>query len=296
MKIAKSVSKMGRACAGILLLILPAAAQPVRLMVVGVDGLGAFALREKPPAAVAGLMQRGAWTLKARGVLPTVSSPNWASMIMGAGPEWHGVTSNDWQPDKFDIAPVCKDANGRFPTVFGWLREMRPELTMVVIHDWEGFGRLVGPGTANEVRHVKGSAAAVDAAIEAWKGRKPDLLFLHLDDLDHAGHDSGWETEAYRKAVMRLGTWLERLVDAAGPETYILLTGDHGGTGTKHGNPTQRELEIPWMLAGPGIAKGREIRAAVSTTDTAATIGALFGLEPHPCWTGRPVKEALPKR
>jgi len=46
-------------------------------------------------------MREGAWTLHARGVMPTVSSPNWASMIMGAGPEQHGVTSIDWQPYKF---------------------------------------------------------------------------------------------------------------------------------------------------------------------------------------------------
>ena len=35
-------------------------------------------------------------SIHARGVIPTVSSPNWASMIMGAGPEQHGITSNDW--------------------------------------------------------------------------------------------------------------------------------------------------------------------------------------------------------
>lgn len=41
------------------------------------------------------LMAVGAWTMHARGVMPTSSSPNWASMIMGAGPEWHGITTND---------------------------------------------------------------------------------------------------------------------------------------------------------------------------------------------------------
>src|SRR6059036_3684283 len=39
-------------------------------------------------------LSRGAWTLEARGVMPTLSSPNWESAIGGASPEQHGITSN----------------------------------------------------------------------------------------------------------------------------------------------------------------------------------------------------------
>ncbi len=41
-----------------------------------------------------------------RAVLPTVSSPNWASMIMGVGPEQHGITSNEWERDEHVLPPV----------------------------------------------------------------------------------------------------------------------------------------------------------------------------------------------
>lgn len=288
---------LGMRLALVLLTVMAAYGQR-HVIVVGVDGLGAEMLREEAPPQIQGLMKRGAWTLHARGVLPTVSSPNWASMIMGAVPELHGVTSNDWQPEKFDIAPSCKDANGRFPTIFGLLHEKRSELRMAVFHDWKDFGRLIEPGAVPVLRHVKGSPEAMQAAIEYWNAAKPDLLFIHLDDVDHAGHDHGWSGPEYRKAVGMVGGLLDSLHKAIGDSgtadsTFLLFTADHGGTGTSHGHPTQRDLEIPWILTGPGVPPGREIRSLVRTIDTAATIAAIFGVTPHPCWTGKPVAEAL---
>ena len=96
------------------------------VVIVGVDGLSPDGVRKAETPVLHALMKEGASTLHARGVMPTSSSPNWASMIMGAGPEQHGVTSNDWQPDKFDIAPVAVGPGGIFPTIFGVLKEQRP--------------------------------------------------------------------------------------------------------------------------------------------------------------------------
>lgn len=109
------------------LLILVAAAgafaQAGHVVVIGIDGFGAQAIRDNPVPAIRALMASGSWTLRARGVMPTVSSPNWASMIMGAGPEQHGVLSNEWQPDRFEFSPVCRGMAATFPTIFGLLRQ-----------------------------------------------------------------------------------------------------------------------------------------------------------------------------
>src|SRR5205809_8104130 len=101
-------------------------AQVKHMVVVGVDGLSPDSVLKAKSPVMRRLMKEGAWSLHARGVMPTSSSPNWASMIMGAGPEQHGVTSNDWQPDKFDIAPIATGSGGIFPTIFGVLREQQP--------------------------------------------------------------------------------------------------------------------------------------------------------------------------
>lgn len=270
------------------------------VVVVGIDGLGGEMLREEAPREFQDLMKDGAWTLHARGVLPTVSSPNWGSMIMGAVPELTGVTSNDWQPDKFDIAPACKGPTGRFPTIFGVLHEKKPELRQAVFHDWQDFARLIEPGVVPVVRHLDGTPPTMAAAIEYWKQAQPDLLFIHLDGVDHTGHSHGWSTPQYREAVRVVGGLIADLRKAiaespAGPRTFLLMTADHGGTDTSHGHPTQRDLEIPWILTGPGVPAGHEIQSLVRTIDTAATLAALFGLAPDPCWTGKPVAEAMPR-
>lgn len=259
-----------------------------KVAIVGVDGLSTRAVAEGKTPRLHELMERGAWTLKARGVMPTVSSPNWASIVMGAGPESHGVDSNDWQPDKFTIASVCRGDKHVFPTIFGVLRAARPSANIAVLHDWEGFGRLVEERAPQRLEHILKSPVAMRAAVEHWKREKPDLLFVHLDDVDHAGHRYGWHTPEYFAAVAEADTLIGNLMDAIGGEAAILIVSDHGGVGTKHGGLSMAELEVPWIAAGRGIARG-ELNRPVYSLDTAPTAAKLLGIAPHACWTGRSV-------
>ena len=71
------------------------------------------------------------------------------------------------------------------------------------------------------------------------------------------------------------------------------MSADHGGVGKTHGGLSTAELEIPWIAAGGGIAKGRELKGPVTTIDTAPTMAYLLGIAAPPAWIGRPVREAL---
>lgn len=265
-------------------------AAPKHVVIIGVDGLSVEALRKAEVPHLKKLMARGAWTLRARAVLPTVSSPNWMSIIAGAGPEQHGVDSNEWERFNHAIQPVCAGPEKIFPTIFSQWKSQRPKAHLAVIHDWQGFGRLVEKESTNETRHVKGSPAAMAAAIAYWKQHKPNLLFVHLDDVDHAGHDKTWESPEYLQAVAAADRLIGQMLEALPlDQTVVAIVADHGGTEKKHGNPTMRELEVPWILAGPGVARGRELTEAVYSLDTAPTVLSLMGLRPHACWTGRAV-------
>ncbi len=234
--------------------------------------------------------------MRARGVMPTVSSPNWASMIMGAGPEQHGVTSNDWQPDKFDFPPVSGEGS-RFPTIFGILRAQQPKARIAVFHDWDGFGRLVEPGVADVTEDLKGSTETMRHAMQHWRKNRPHLMFVHLDDVDHAGHEKGHGSPEYYAAVAEAGRLLAELDEAIkDTAAYLIVTADHGGRGKKHGGNTIEELEIPWMITGPKVRRGRQIQASVNTFDTAATIAWLLRLKMPQAWIGRPVEEAFQSR
>lgn len=266
------------------------------VVVIGIDGLGGEALRRIPTPVLSELKKKGSWTVHARGVIPTVSSPNWASMINGAGPAQHGIVSNEWTLAKHEIEPVCHGTTAMFPTMFDMIRQAKPTAKIGIFHHWDDFARLVERGAPNRIEHFKTEGETMDAAIAWWKQQKPALLFVHLDHVDHAGHEHGWTTPEYKAAVEAADRYVGQMVDAiANSDTVLIITADHGGVGKKHGGLTMEELEIPWFAAGPGIRKGIELRDPVNTYDTAATVASLLGVKPHACWIGKPVREAMGK-
>ena len=276
------------------------AAEVGHVLVIGCDGFCSVGFTSSNAPVLHQLMREGSYTLHARGVMPTSSSPNWASIIMGAGPEQHGVTSNEWETNKFEIAPVVAGPGGMFPTIFGVLREQRPQAYIACVHDWDGFGRLFERNAVDLVENVKGSPATARRAAEVIRQHKPTFLFVHFDDVDHAGHEFGWKSPQYYQTVDIVDGLIGNLLAAlkqAGirDQTVVIMTADHGGKGKSHGEPTMEELEIPIVLAGPGVKRGHEITSPVNTYDTAATIAALFGVKPPAVWIGRPINEALEK-
>ena len=108
----------------------------------------------------------------------------------------------------------------------------------------------------------------------------------------------GWGSEAWLSTLDTIDEWSGRIAKFANAqeasEPYALVvTADHGGIGKKHGGATMAEIEIPWILAGPGVAAGRELQTPVRTYDTALTVAYILGVRPSDCWIGRPVLEAF---
>jgi predicted AlkP superfamily pyrophosphatase or phosphodiesterase len=268
------------------------------VVLIGVDGLSPAGIRAANTPQFDELVKEGASTFHARAVMPTSSSPNWASMIMGAGPEQHGITSNDWERDRFDIVPTDKGPEGIFPTIYGVLRRQHPESIIGVFHDWDGYGRLVERKSCDAVEDANGPDDAMQRAIGFVRDRQPTFTLVHLDHVDHAGHKSGWGSPEYLHAVEHadelIGQMRRALHDTSLTDTTILLvTADHGGKGKGHGGATMEEIEIPWILVGPGVRRGYEITAPVNQYDTAATLAHIFGVQPPQSWIARPVLAAF---
>src|SRR5215472_12816067 len=97
----------------------PADSSPLpHFAVIGVDGLSIDGIRNTRSPHLHKFLEIAAWTFEARAVMPTLSSPNWESIITGSGPEQHGITSNGYLKDRIELKPVCVDAQGKFPTIF----------------------------------------------------------------------------------------------------------------------------------------------------------------------------------
>ena len=108
-----------------------------RVLFIGSDGMSAAILRRADVKAptLRGLMARGAWSLKARTILPSSSAANWASMFQCSGPEQNGY--NEWNSRKPIMPPSAVDANGRFPDIFYRFRSARPNARIGYAYGWQ---------------------------------------------------------------------------------------------------------------------------------------------------------------
>jgi len=268
------------------------------VILIGSDGFGAYAFENAKVPNLRAMMKEGSWSLKARTVLPSSSAANWASMVMGAGPELHGYTT--WGSKKPDMPARVLDEYGIFPSVYALLRKEKPNSEIGVIYEWDGIGFLFPKAAVNHDQNADGDIAIANAASKYIKEKKPNFLFVHLHDVDSVGHNVGHGTPEYYAAIERTDTHIGTILKSvreAGIEknTVVLFTADHGGVDKGHGLISMDEMQIPWIIRGPRIQKNKELSESIMTFDTAATIAHLLKLKAPQVWIGRPVKGALNK-
>jgi len=92
----------------------------------------------------------------------------------------------------------------------------------------------------------------------------------------------------YYAIISHLDTQIGRILDALektgkSQNTYVILTADHGLAVGEHGllgkqNMYDCSIRVPWMIAGPGIEKGRRVDELVYQHSTFATTCELAGI------------------
>ena len=282
------------------------------VMVIGVDGMSPAGMKAANTPVMDSLLRTSAYTLRAQAVLPTSSGPNWASMLMGAGPDDHGIRDNDWRPDSVKTPLPCEGIDGKggrsgiWPTVFGELRRQRPDAVLACFQDWWNFKFYIEQGILDK-RSQTGLIAKVfrtghrqmaRRAGSYFRRKAPLFTFVHLDQCDHAGHKHGHGSNEYHAAVAEADRLIGRMLkdvqrSGVAEETVVFIVSDHGGIGHGHGGDTPEERTVPWILHGKRVVHG-ELDARVSNTDLAPTIFHLLGLQSPACWTGRPLLQAVP--
>lgn len=277
---------------------LHAQSPDTRVILIGIDGLSTDGLQKAHTPHINRFIEEGVISLQARAVYPSSSGPNWGSMLLGAGPEQHGIFSNDWRVDRERLPGTQEDRQGFFPSIFDLIRERYPKAVMGVIHDWGTIKELFNNRSVNFIRDTDGTSETITEAVLFIQGKKPHFTFIHLDEVDHYGHQDGHGSEAYYRSIERVDEWIGRLIamleeNKMYENTHILLSSDHGGLNFGHGGHTQAEMEIPWVARGPKVVRGKTLDVPINTYDTPATIAHLFGITPPPVWTGRPVFAAL---
>jgi predicted AlkP superfamily pyrophosphatase or phosphodiesterase len=262
--------------------VAPTPAPSPKVAILSVDGLRADAIAKAETPNLKALALRGAYTWAARTVTPSETLPGHASMLSGEDPKVHKFTWDwdDYKPEKGFIT---------VPTVFSVARAAGQRTVAVV--GKRKLQHLAPPGSVDAfVFAERGDAdVANEAIVQAGVGF--DLLFVHFPDVDYAGHAEGWMSVPYLAKVAEADEAIGRLLAALPAHTTVILTADHGGKGRSHGQDVPENMTVPWIVAGPKVARRGEMTARVRETDTAATALWVLGLSlPGGC-AGEVVRE-----
>lgn len=271
---------------------------PKHIILFGSDGLGAYAFEKAEIPNLRKLMSTGSYSLEARSVLPSSSAVNWASMIMGSGPELHGYT--EWGSKVPELPSRKLGVDSIYPTIFSLIKNQIPDAKVGVSYSWGGIGYLFENSLVDLDFNGSSDEETVGKAVEFIVEEKPTLTFVHVDQPDGAGHQIGHDTPEYYVAVEKidslLGTLIKGLENAKMlDDSVIIVSSDHGGLNKGHGGKTLLEVEIPWIITGKNIEAKGKLDDTIITYDTAAMIGYLLKLEMPEFWRGKPIKSVIKK-
>lgn len=256
------------------------------VVIISIDGLRPDAIEQTDTPTLDALQAQGAYQPAAQAVLPSVTLVNHASMLSGLSPAKHGIYWNSNQPDLGKI---------KGPTLFSVAHEAGLSSTMVV--GKPKLEHLVLPGSVDNFVYAGFTdRQVVIEAMDVIRERMPDLLFIHLPDVDSAGHSVGWMSPGQLLAVSLTDRLIGEVIAALEAQGYLadtllIISADHGGSGFRHGSDSPEDMTIPWLAVGPGVPAGVTLTSPIVTYDTAAT--ALYALRiPIPAeWDGQPVTE-----
>lgn len=267
---------------------------PVKhIILIGSDGFGAYAFNNQAQISnIRGMMKEGSYSLKARAVLPTSSAVNWASMIMGSGPELHGFT--EWGSKVPELPSRFYGTDSIYPSIIGLINDQLPNEKKGVAYTWGGIGYLFEKNLVDLNYHGKSDHETLTKALEFIINKRPVFTFIHFDEPDITGHEKGHNTAEYYRAIetidSHVGTIIKRLKKAnMMDKSVIIFSSDHGGIKKSHGGKTLLEAEIPWIIYGHTIPSVGELNKSIVTYDTASTIADLLNLEIPDFWRGKSI-------
>ncbi|WP_232820406.1 alkaline phosphatase family protein [Brachybacterium sp. YJGR34] len=208
------------------------APQEGRDLVVLLDGVGADLLAEHR-ALTPTLRRLAAQTDRIRTVAPATTASAMVSLHTGLPPLQHGVLGylthdpasgravnqisgdrgvdpRQWMPE-----PTLVESGVRRAVQVAPAKHAGSHLSGVAYRGWEFLG------------HGRGDR--IEAVRTALHRAGPDgLVHLHVDDVDHAGHHHGVDSEAWRTALADVDALVGSLLRRVPRGTRVHITADHG--------------------------------------------------------------------
>lgn len=261
-----------------------------RAVLISVDGMRPDLIYRAKATHLIALLERSAFTLWGQTSEIPITLPSHTSMVTGVKPSRHGITYNEFHEGTYPL----------YPTIFEEGRAAG--LTTAFVTGKAKLQVIARPGslTWQFIEDAYDDTVA-DEACRMIRINQPGILMIHFRGCDYGGHFHGWGSPEQLEVLHQIDAGIGRIIATLDEQkltdtTFLLVTADHGGAGTGHGNEP-RGNAIPWIASGPGLRKGFDLDrlgyVTVHTEDTFATICLLLGIPIHPDIDGTPIRQII---
>jgi predicted AlkP superfamily pyrophosphatase or phosphodiesterase len=287
-------------CAG------PAMAAPHKLIVISIDGLDWRYIRDRDALGLKipnlrSLLARSQYADGVVGVWPTITWPSHTSMLTGVRPDQHGILANAsgppdpalnyWSAKKIRVPTLtqCVAKAGGTIGAVNWPVTVEAEINWnlpeVYAHrngdssDMDTVDRFGTPGLVNEIARAYPSfpqqwlddRSRTQAVIYLLKTKKPDLMLVHLAELDTEEHEQAPFTPHAKAVVERSDELIGDILKVVPRDYHLALVSDHGFEALDH------IANLKVMAAADGVVGAMTPAPGLVTTSDANVAAWLRG-------------------
>lgn len=257
---------------------VPSAADYEHVVIIGVDGAGAFFKNtDTPNIDKIFNNNNSAISYNVRTEDPSMSAENWASMLHGVSDEYHGINNTIAETNAYPSNSDC-------PSIFKVVRENYPNAKLGAFSNWSPINTgIIENGIGVDKTHGKSDAQITDAVCEYVTKESPKLVFVQFDEADKTGHSKGFGKSEQLAKITELDGYIGRIYKAYEDKgllekTLFIVTADHGGTPTGgHGGLTDAEINVMFAATGKTVKKGTI--GDMMVRDTAAVVLHALGCQ-----------------
>ena len=264
------------------------------VILIGCDGFGQIYLQNSTSflPAFSRLYKEGTTfkTGNARNQFPTVSAPNWATILTGQDPMMSGIVSNEWLPNQrpnYTNGFVNSGVGEIIPdTIWRMIKNQNKSMTTGAFLSWDWPKYLIKEGDVDYYFGVtENDTVVMDVFGEFLRnGSLPTYSFIHLDQIDHAGHKYGWGSSGYYNATKNVDKFIGSVLNIVESlnDILVIVTADHGGWRTHHDYRIEASLFVPIFFWGNQIPKNKIINDSYyNHVDLVPTTLNLMDLDPY---------------
>ncbi len=216
-----------------------------KVLIIGIDGFRAEAMQENITPYLYQLSQSSSVYYNGENTIEdhTVSGPNWSSLLTGVHWCKHQVSNNNFNDNQIND----------FPHFFSYLENTNSNINTVSIVNWLPINEHLASFHAdhapqNSINDAQVFELAEDALVNQ-NPIAPDVLFLHFDDPDAAGHGYGYSSSVaeYAQSLTDTDQYVQQLFSiidgkrSNGGDWIVFIVSDHGGDNKGHGNGQRNE-------------------------------------------------------